>query len=106
MSGLNCMERALLARAEAPSGTPLYCSINPTEGQGTARFFAVSLRGFATRLFPHPGGNPGANRKSIFYRCHLFEVAFVWDLTNETIHLPMGCLQGGEGSRLASARDP
>jgi len=23
------------------------------------------------------------------------EVAFVWELTNETIHLPMGFLQGG-----------
>ena len=44
---------------------------------------------------PHPGGNPGANLKSISHRCHLFEVAFVWELTNETIHLPLGCLQGG-----------
>jgi hypothetical protein len=29
-------------------------------------------------------------------RCHLFEVAFAWELTKETIHLPLGCLQGGE----------
>ena len=29
----------------------------------------------------HPGGNPGANVKSISHRCHLFEVAFVWELT-------------------------
>jgi len=41
VSGLNCIERALLARAEAPSGTPLYCAANPEEGQGTARFFAT-----------------------------------------------------------------
>jgi len=42
-----------------------------------------------------PGGNPGANLKSISHRCCLFEVAFVWKLTKETIHLPLGCLQGG-----------
>ena len=33
--------------------------------------------------------------KSISHRCYLFEVAFVWELTKETIHLPLGCLQGG-----------
>ena len=44
---------------------------------------------------PHPGGNPGANLKSISHRCYLFEVAFVWELTKETIVLPLGCLQGG-----------
>jgi len=33
-----------------------------------------------------------ANLKSI---SHLFEVAFVWELTKETTHLPLGCLQGG-----------
>jgi len=40
-------------------------------------------------------GNPGATLKSISHRCYLFEVAFVWELTKETIVLPMGCLQGG-----------
>ena len=45
----------------------------------------------------HPGGNPGANIKSITHRCYIFEVAFVWELTKETIHLPLGCLQGGLG---------
>jgi len=43
----------------------------------------------------HPGGNPGANLKSISHRCYLFEEAFVWELTKETIHLPLACLQGG-----------
>ena len=43
----------------------------------------------------HPGGNPGANLKSTSYRCYLFEVAFVWELTQETTVLPLGCLQGG-----------
>jgi len=45
---------------------------------------------------PHPGGNPGANLKSISHRCHPILVAFVWELTKETIHLPLGCLQGGD----------
>ena len=47
----------------------------------------------------HPGGNPGANLKSISHRCHPILVAFVWQLTKETINLPLGCLsclQGGE----------
>ena len=43
----------------------------------------------------HPGDNSGANLKSITHRYYLFEVAFVWELTNETIGLPLGCLQGG-----------
>ena len=43
----------------------------------------------------HPGGNPGANLKSISHRCHPILVAFVWELTEETIHLPLGCLEGG-----------
>jgi len=44
------------------------------------RHFAVELR---------------ANIKSISHRYHLFEVAFVRELTTETINLPLGCLQGG-----------
>ena len=43
----------------------------------------------------HPGGNPGANLESISHRCYLREVAFEWELTEETIYLPLGCLQGG-----------
>ena len=44
----------------------------------------------------HPGGNPGANFKSISHRCYLLEVALVQELTKETIDLPLGCLQGAE----------
>jgi len=33
--------------------------------------------------------------KSISHKCHLFEVAFVWEVTKETIHLSLGFLQGG-----------
>ena len=43
----------------------------------------------------HPGGIPGANLKLISHRCYLFEVAFVWELTEETIDFHLGCLQGG-----------
>ena len=43
----------------------------------------------------HPRGDPGANLKSISHRCYLQEVAFGWDVTKETIYLPLGCLQGG-----------
>jgi len=28
-------------------------------------------------------------------------VAFVWELTKETIHLPLGCLQGGSADKPA-----
>ena len=37
-------------------------------------------------------GNPGATVKSI---AHAILVTFVWDLTEETIDLPLGFLQGG-----------
>ena len=42
----------------------------------------------------HPGGNPGANLKSIAHRCGIRKVALEWELTKETIYLPLGCLQG------------
>ena len=40
-----------------------------------------------------------ANLQSISLRCHLFEVAFAWELTKETIHLSLGRLQGGKGNK-------
>jgi hypothetical protein len=43
----------------------------------------------------HPGGNPGANLKSISHRCHPILVVFVWKLIKETMDLPLGCLQAG-----------
>ena len=44
----------------------------------------------------HPGVELRANLESISKRCYLFEVAFVWELSEETIHLPLIRLQGGE----------
>ena len=43
----------------------------------------------------HPKVGLRENLRSISHRCHLFGVAFVWELTEETIHLPLSCLQGG-----------
>ena len=34
-----------------------------------------------------------ANHRSISHRCHPILVAFAWELTEETIDLPLGCLQ-------------
>jgi len=47
----------------------------------------------------YPGGNPWANLKLIFHRYYLREVAFAWELTKETIYLPVSCLQGGVGGK-------
>ena len=67
-------------------------------------FQAEVLKPF--QLFPldsdHPGVELRANLKSMSHRCHLFEVAFLWELTQETIHLPLGCLQGGAADPMVS----
>ena len=61
--------------------------------------FRVEGVGFRVEGFcwSHPGGNPGTNLKPISHRCHPILVAFVWELTQETVNLPLGCLQGGRG---------
>jgi len=64
-------------------------------GEGSCERSSDALSCFAEGSCRRPGGNPGANLKSISHRCYLFEVACVWELTKETIHLPLGCLQGG-----------
>ena len=51
----------------------------------------------------HPGVEVRANLKSISHRYYLFELDFLWELNKETIHLPLGCLQGGQGRTWASA---
>ena len=64
---------------------------------------ASSCNLLATR---HPGGNSGANLKSISHRCYLWEVAFERDLTKETTHLLLGCLQGGLGRTSEGGAEP
>ena len=54
----------------------------------------------------HPGGNPWANLQSISHRCYLREVAFEWELTKETIYLPLGCLQDGSGRHFFRLQPP
>ena len=41
-------------------------------------------------VHPGPGGNPGVNVKTISHECYLEGVAFVYELTKETIDLPLG----------------
>ena len=57
----------------------------------------------------HPGGNPGANLKSISHTYYLREVAFELELTTEAIYLPLVCLQGGSpaqnGNNLEVVKD-
>ena len=47
-----------------------------------------------TNVAGQHGGKPEANLKSVSHICCLREVAFEWELTQETIYLPQGCLQG------------
>jgi len=52
---------------------------------------AADLAGAGERCPPSPH-HPGANLKSISHRCHPILVAFAWELTKETINLPLSCL--------------
>ena len=52
------------------------------------------------RLLVNTGAELRANLKSISHRHHLFEVALVREMIGETIHLPLGYLQGGVGQDL------
>jgi len=56
------------------------------DGSGTVELDEFEHMVCASLSHTHrPGGNPGANLKSISHRCYLPEVAFVWDLTKEII---------------------
>ena len=54
----------------------------------------------ASRSHSHPGGNPGANIKTISHKYYIREEEFECELTKETIYLPLGCLQGGTAAEL------
>ena len=54
----------------------------------------VAVDVFGLEVLSHPAGNPGANLKSISHRYYLREEE---ELTEETIDLPLLCLQGGGG---------
>ena len=70
------------------------------DGKGLLRFVFKGFDGAANVQFKgyHPRVDLKANLKSISHRCYLFEAAFVWELTQESIHLPLGCLQGSKGT--------
>jgi hypothetical protein len=70
------------------------CFQHAREMFASTKTFAGWYKGCAASLV-HPGGNPGANLKSISHRCHPILVVFVWELTEGNINLPLGCLQGG-----------
>ena len=52
----------------------------------------------------NPGVKLRANLKSISDRCHLFEVAFALELTQGTINLVLGSLQGGSHLSITASR--
>jgi hypothetical protein len=92
--------RPLAAPRGASSLSMGFVTSHILSGIAASRIAASAVRrhfaSFGFRV--HPGGNPGANLKSISHRCHPILVAFVWELTKETINLPLGCPQGGRGS--------
>ena len=55
---------------------------------------ALASEGEGTTLST-PWSRVKGKSKSISNRCHLFKLSFVWELTKQTTHLPLGCLQGG-----------
>jgi len=59
------------------------------------------LEGFISKVAHCPGVELRANLKSIFRRCFLREAASEWELTEETVHLPLSCLQGGPSQKAA-----
>ena len=73
-----------------PRRIPTFGKRPPAQG----RLVRAAPSAANSSLALHPGGSLGSNLKSISHRCYLFEVAFVWDMTEETIVLPLGC-QGG-----------
>ena len=82
-SAVSCSERL----STGSVGTPLAVGFlrtaascrAPAPGPSPVRPVSVPRNSF--NEFSHPGGNPGANLKSISHRCYLFEVAFASELT-------------------------
>ena len=67
-----------------------WCFKNNARTKNQDRLLALPTR-IAQR--DHSGGNPGINIKAISHRYYLFEVRSVYELTKETIGLPLGCLR-------------
>ena len=80
------------------------CSSPPLSGAAFADAAAATSRSGVKlaqqnrlNLQPRPVGDPEANLESISHRCYLREAALEWELTKETIDLPLSCLEGGSG---------
>ena len=76
---------------------PVSSTINPEPSTLNPDVHPRSLR---ETICIRPGVEPRANLESIAHRCHLFEVIFVREMTKETIHLPLSCLEGPEADGL------
>ena len=61
---------------------------------GQALVVCLPSQGSRSAKRNHPGSNPGGYLNSISHRCHPILMAFVYELTEETINLPLSCLQG------------
>ena len=98
--------------AQTAMRTPLVFSLHPPWQHFTVHRDQPNVSTFVERMLRsridllaagqnmgHPGGNLGANLKSISHRCHPILVTFLWELTTKTINLPLGCLQGGRGGQ-------
>ena len=89
-------------RASRSSPRAAFCWVYELSTRGLFHFcFCSLLRGPGKdrelcRSEPSPRGvELRANLKSISYRYYIFEVAFLWVLTTETMNLTLSCLQGG-----------
>ena len=78
--------------------SPKLCSDEGDDSSPTIGSIAAPRR--YSVFHPHPGVELRANLKSISHRCRLFGVAFVWELTKETINLPLGLSPGRFSSSL------
>ena len=104
-------------KAMAEQVFPRRLSLSPTYSLSLFLAFSIPLSALLPLFAPfpislpwsrvdvYPGVELRANLKSIPHICHLFDMAFEWELTEEIIHLPLGCFQGGS-SRSSRARVP
>ena len=79
-------------REQEPNNSLLYAS-------SAAIFARLCARNSPILTQVHPGVELRANLKSISRRCYPREEAFEQELTQGTIYLPLGCLQGGQPQR-------
>jgi len=97
--------RQAIAEAAAAAGDGDACAPWGRVGTGNGRgghprTSPVRASESAGPPWRQPRGKSYVNLPQKPHRCHPILVAFVWELTEETIDLHLGCLQGGEGERI------